>query len=163
MTDLQKSAATIESALSECGSHIEKLERGHKLLGDFFPLSDNSLKKCSPEQIEHIDQFIYRFTKLQDSMGTRLLPSLHAVMEGNSSPIPFLDVLARLAKLGVVTSEEDWQFFRNLRNNLTHDYPESVAQTALTLNTLFQEFHRLENLHRQAATHAGKVLEKIKS
>lgn len=34
--------------------------------------------------------------------------------------------------MGAITPEEQWQFFRSLRNNLAHDYPESAVQTAGT-------------------------------
>ena len=40
--------------------------------------------------IEHIDQLVYRFTKLQDSMGTRLLPSMYTLLENTNDPKPFL-------------------------------------------------------------------------
>lgn len=41
------------------------------------------------EKIEHIDQLIYRFMKLQDSMGTRLFPSVYAYIENDDAPKPF--------------------------------------------------------------------------
>lgn len=41
-----------------------------------------------------------------------------------------------------------WQFFRNRRNNLAHDYPESMAQTIETLNILYQEIHVLKEMYR---------------
>ena len=83
-------------------------------------------------------------------MGTRLLPSLYRFFENSSQPIPFLDILNRLEQLGVITSVEDWQFFRNLRNNLAHDYPESVDQTVLTLNALYSKWRHMEELYHQA-------------
>jgi hypothetical protein len=52
--------------------------RAQNLLADRFPLLEKDFSNLQEEQIEHIDQFIYRFTKLQDSMGTRLLPSLYS-------------------------------------------------------------------------------------
>jgi len=88
--------------------------------------------------IEHIDQFIYRFSKMQDSMGRRLLPALYSYLESDTSVKPFLDILNRLEKIGVITSGKDWQFFRNLRNNLAHDYPAGIQQTVDTLNILME-------------------------
>ncbi len=46
------------------------------------------MPNLSEEQIEHIDQFIYRFTKLQDSMATRLMPAIYSWLEGESRPVP---------------------------------------------------------------------------
>lgn len=139
--------ATIVSAIKECNSHLSRINRARKLLGSEFPLSEKSFLGFGEDVVEHLDQLIYRFTKLQDSMGTRLLPSLYVYVENDNSPKPFLSILLRLEQLDVLTSSEDWQFFRNLRNNLAHDYPESTKQTAETLNALYQELDRLEKMY----------------
>jgi hypothetical protein len=141
---------TIESAIKECDSHVSRIARAKGLLEDKFPLSQEGFLRLGDEVIEHLDQLIYRFGRLQDSMGTRLLPSLYAHVDSNDAPQPFLVVLARLEQLDIVTSAEDWQFFRNLRNNLTHDYPESVGQTVSTLNTLYQDLPKLVTLYLRA-------------
>ena len=60
--------AKLKSAISECDAHIKKLIRGKQLLGEYFPINLESFKCLEKDQIEHIDQFIYRFTKLQDSI-----------------------------------------------------------------------------------------------
>jgi hypothetical protein len=135
--------ATIESSLKECESHTARIGRARKLLGSIFPLSDSALAALGEDDIEHLDQLIYRFTRLQDSMGTRLLPALYAYVEQNDAPTPFLSILDRLEKLGILTSAADWQFFRNLRNNLAHDYPGSLAQSVATLNTLYLDVPKL--------------------
>lgn len=140
---------TIESSLGECSSHLSRLERVKGILDAFFPLTVEKFKKLRDEEIGYIDQFIYRFTRLQDSLGTRLLPALHSLLEGGQTPLPFLDVLNRLEQLGVVSSVADWQFFRGLRNNLAHDYPETLNQTVMTLNTLLRELKRFEDLYRR--------------
>jgi hypothetical protein len=136
----ENAAATVESAIKECDSHVSKCKRARALLAQTLPLSSERFQTLDEETIEHIDQLIYRFTKMQDSLGTRLLPSLYAYVEADDSPKPFLTILMRFEQLGILTSAEQWQFFRNLRNNLAHDYPESIGQTVDTLNTLNEEF-----------------------
>ena len=143
----QTAAATIESAIKECDSHVAKCRRAFALLEPTFPLSCEQFKKLEEDTIEHIDQLVYRFTKMQDSMGTRLLPSLYSYVEADDSPKPFLTRLMRLEQLGILTSAEQWQFFRNLRNNLAHDYPESIEQTVDTLNVLNEEFSIFEKMY----------------
>jgi hypothetical protein len=143
----ETAAATIESSIKECNSHLSKCRRAKKLLADVFPLTQYAFKELDEEHIEHIDQFIYRFTKLQDSMGTRLLPSLYAYIETDDSPKPFLTIITRLEQLSILTSADQWQFFRNLRNNLAHDYPESLGQTVDTLNTLNIEFESFARMY----------------
>ena len=137
MKDLDLVKATAKSAVRECDSHRGRIERGKALLASTFPLTIEEFSTLSEESIQGIDQFIYRFMKLQDSIGTRLLPSLYSLLEADPAPVPFLDQLNRLEKTGVISSARTWQVFRNLRNNLAHDYPESAEQTVETLNLLF--------------------------
>ncbi|AFG36540.1 hypothetical protein [Spirochaeta africana] len=157
MADLSTAPVTLQSAVRECDSHMQRLDRSSELLAGFFPLTRTALEQADDQQIEHIDQFIYRFMKLQDSLGTRLLPSLYAILEQSTQPRPFLDILNRLEQLEVIPSAADWQFFRNLRNNLAHDYPESIDQTVLTLNTLHSHWPRLREFYQQARAAAVRV------
>jgi len=143
----QTAAATIESAMKECDSHLAKCRRARTLLEQTFPLTTEGFENLDEDIIEHVDQLVYRFTKMQDSMGTRLLPSLYAYIEAEDSPKPFLTILLQLEKLRILTSAESWQFFRNLRNNLAHDYPENIDQTAATLNMLNDEFPTFEKMY----------------
>lgn len=112
-----------------------------------FPLDSDKFKHLDEMQIEHIDQFIYRFTRLQDSMGKRLLPSIISYIDNDFSPKAFLDILSRLEQLGIIENDIDWQFFRNLRNNLAHDYPDNIKIMVETLNLLFDEWPRMENIY----------------
>ncbi len=126
---------TIRNAVSECDRHRQKLLRSLTLLG-FFPLTSDSYKKLEEEQIEHIDQMIYRFTKLQDAMGRKLLPALYAELEAADVSMPFIDILNNLEKLQVIDRADDWQELRILRNELTHEYPDQEDAVIHSLNML---------------------------
>ena len=142
--------ATLRSAIQEGEAHIKQLERASLVLVPVFPLTADSLRSLADDQVPVLDQFIYRFTKLQDSMASRLLPTLHSLLRADDSPRPFLDILSYLEQLGALSSEDRWLFFRALRNNLAHDYPESTEQTAQTLNTLYQNWSELRDMFTTA-------------
>jgi hypothetical protein len=147
MTVDEKLLLSISSSLKECDSHLDRLRRGYSLLKDFFPLTAESMKQLSDDRVALLDQFIYRFTKLQDSMGIRLLPSVYYHLQGSSRTVPFLDILSGLEKFEVIPAENGWQFFRNLRNYLAHDYPESIEQTVKTLNTLVERWSEMNLIY----------------
>lgn len=128
----------IEQALSEGNKHLAKLERSVSLL-NFFPVNIQSYGKLSEEEVEHIDQMIYRFTKLQDSMGLRLFPLVYEFVTGDSRRLPFMDILNGLEKYGVLTSVEKWQEYRALRNQLAHEYPNREQEIVDNLNLLVSE------------------------
>jgi hypothetical protein len=143
-------SATIESAITEGESHLEKLHTSEDYLQALRPITQSTLKALDDDTVLRLDQFVYRFTKLQDSMARRLLPSLYSLLEADTEPKPFLDMLSRLEQLEVLPSVQTWQRFRNLRNNLAHDYPESLEQTAETLNQLLQTWGDLEEIFTRA-------------
>ena len=142
--------ATIESAITEGESHLEKLHSSNEYLKSLRPITPATLESLDEESVLRLDQFVYRFTKLQDSMARRLLPSLYALLEADTEPRPFLDMLSRLEQLDVLPSVQTWQRFRNLRNNLAHDYPESLEQTAETLSQLLATWDDLEAIFTRA-------------
>jgi hypothetical protein len=145
----------LESAIRECNAHRDKLERGHGLLSAFFPLTVDSFPSLDEERTEHVDQFIYRFSKLQDAMGKRLLPTLYVILEEDESPRPFIDILLRLEKLGIMQNAEEWQVLRNIRNTIAHEYPGSIEQTVTALNLLYEMWPALRRMYehvRLAAT-----------
>ena len=90
---------------------------------------------------------------MQDSIARRLCPALYAVLENDQDPRPFLDILNRLEKLGVLKSVETWQFFRNLRNNLAHDYPERRKQNIANLNLIFERWLDFSELYQGMKNH----------
>ena len=85
--------STIESSIRECTAHIGRMNHGENVLRSSFPLDVNRLEALGENQLAHLDQFIYRFMRLQDSMATRFFPSMYSWLEGPTEPKPFLDVL----------------------------------------------------------------------
>lgn len=77
------------------------------------------------ENIKTIDGFIYRFSKIQDMMGEKLFPAYLTVIEEYNPSMPLIDILNKLAKFKIINSENDWKYFRKLRNILTHEYPDN--------------------------------------
>lgn len=156
MTDILR--LKVEAVFQEGDSHLQRLAGGTGKLASVFPLSPETLDALADETVSLLDQFIYRFTKLQDAMGTRLFPALVSMITGSDAPRPFIDTLNQLEKAGVISSAETWQALRVLRNNLAHDYPDSKEQCAATLNMLFVQWHQLEAMFVSAKTYYTKKL-----
>lgn len=70
------------------------------------------------------DQILFRFTKLQDSMGERLVAATLDALAEPFEAWPMRDRLDRLEKLGYL-NVDDWLAWRELRNRLAHEYPEA--------------------------------------
>lgn len=140
-------SAKIESALKECDSHLLRIEKAYSGLNQFFPITELELKNMSDENITLLDQFLYRFIKLQDAMGTRLIPVIAGIINGNNDPRPFFDNLNILEKNGAIDSSEKWQELRNLRNKLAHEYPENTGHSTDALNLLMSRWISLKIMY----------------
>ncbi|MEI6387972.1 MAG: hypothetical protein WCQ50_15190 [Spirochaetota bacterium] len=139
--------ATLRSSVSENDSHAARMGKAKEALTRLFPLTAASFAALDDASVTVLDQFLYRFTKMQDSLGTRFLPALFSLLEDDDSPKAFLDILDRLEQLRVLESAETWQYFRELRNRIAHEYRETLEQTVQTLNLLYSEIHRFLNLY----------------
>ena len=146
------------SALEECKKHVQRINTALKFLEPLFPLTEAVLNALSDEQTAVLDQFLYRFAKLQDCIGLRLIPAVYALLESDTSVHPFIDILNRLEKLGVLTSAEDWQYFRSLRNNFSHEYPERSEDIVNAINALYASWDRFMMLYMNIAATAGKLI-----
>ena len=73
---------------------------------------------------EMLDAFVSRYSRLQDSLGDKLLRAmLRASLEKTGSQ---LDNLLLAEKLGWIESTQNWIELRELRNRLVHEYMESA-------------------------------------
>jgi DnaJ-domain-containing protein 1 len=113
------------SALDEAGRHLRRLEQADARLPS--RITGAILESLEDEGVAVLDQFLFRFLRLQDCLGMKLLrPYLVEVLREPMDDLPFRDSLDRLERLGVIPSSERWEEIRRLRNVVTHDYPEAA-------------------------------------
>jgi hypothetical protein len=99
-----------------------------------FPVTASQLLEQDEALITVLDQFVFRFTKLQDTLGEHVLRQFcTGVLMELVDDVAFADVLALLERRGYL-SEADWRIQRSMRNALTHEYPEQTAWQAEALN-----------------------------
>lgn len=121
-------------AWTQCERHRHHLNHALVALGPLLPMTAVAVAKLDDEAIQDWDQFLLRFTKWQDAMGVRLFPAALAYLQEPYDDRPMLDKLHRLEQLGYLSSLEEWQRVRAIRNHFAHDYPEDDAIKAAYLN-----------------------------
>jgi len=88
-----------------------------------------SLKKAenlidNDDLSETLEAFVSRFSRLQDTLGDKFIPQLlNALGHKQASLIDNLDTAERLEW---ITSADEWQEIRHLRNQMVHDYIEDL-------------------------------------
>jgi len=106
-------------------------------------LSLDDYQSLTKEDRRLLDQFAYRYTRLQDDMGARLMPAVLKVLGEDIASMSAIDRFSRLEQIGWLASADDWLALRQVRNQFSHDYPDSASE-------------RYERL--QAATRAAQQL-----
>ncbi len=139
----------LQDAWRQCERHLHHLKHALASMGAALPATAASLADMDDETVQDWDQFVLRFTKLQDAMGARLMPAVLEYLQEPYADRPMLDKLHRLERLGYLPSVDQWGLLRVIRNRFAHDYPQDDALKAAYLNEAVQAVPRLEAiLHR---------------
>jgi len=122
--------------LAECELHLQALREAMERCPQ--PLTEAHFARRDAELIAALDQFAYRFTKLQDVMSAKVfrqyaLEVLHEPVES----APIIDILNLLERYGLLPSVVRWQEIREIRNQITHEYQLSPAELVVTLRIAF--------------------------
>ncbi|RQW05162.1 MAG: hypothetical protein EH225_04915 [Calditrichaeota bacterium] len=136
----------LKEALAECELHIKRIRFAMSKLNDHIPFTVVTWTTLNDETVEAMDQLIFRFIKLQDAMGMRVFPRLLDYLNEPMENTSMLDKLNRLEKLGYLSRKEVWQELRNLRNNLTHEYPDQVEDNCRLFNYFYSQVDVLMDL-----------------
>ena len=117
--------AALATAVWECDRHCLALSEA---LADWRsqPAISSDALENDPALRRLTDQILYRFTKLQDAMGERLMPATLTWLREPHEAWPMRDRLDRLEKIGIL-DVEPWLVWRDVRNRLAHEYPGTAS------------------------------------
>ena len=129
----------IKKYLVECVKHKQRIVEAFSHIRGIFPLSGKKYQELTDEEIKNIDQFLFRFAKMQDTIGDKLLKAVTSEFVENVEKITFVDILNTLEKVGILDSANDWKKLREVRNNIAHQYDDEADEMAMALNDIFAQ------------------------
>ncbi len=133
---------TFVEKLHECNQHKKRLLSAKRNLQSLIPLSVDSYNNLSEENISFIDQMLFRFSKLQDTMGEKVFPTILDLNAENVKKMTFIDRLNRLEELELLDKNE-WMQLRKERNEIAHEYSFNQEEVVGSINIIFS---RIDNL-----------------
>lgn len=135
--------------LEQVQRHADRLHWAKEQLEKQAPFTERNIQAQDDITTAIIDQFIFRFAKLHDAMGAQLFP---AILELTAEPGPlntFIDKLNRLEKIGALESAEEWLALREMRDLISHEYPDDPEMQAATLNKALEQADRMLRIRRE--------------
>ena len=147
----------IKKYLHQCDKHQKWIEKAYNDVKPILPLSLKSYQQLRDEDVRSIDQYLFRFAKLQDTIGEKLFKMIVSDFAEDVSRLSFIDILNRLEKVGILDSVEEWRSLRNARNNIAHQYDDEPEETADALNKIFAQKDLLIGIYRNIRDYYAKL------
>ena len=129
--------------IEACNVHAEHMSHAQSVLRQIIPLNAQTLEDLTNVQVAYLDQLIYRFTKLQDTIGRKIFPIMLGLMGEDVADSSFIDKLNTLEKIGALKTKQFWQDLRETRNLISHEYPEEEEMLVEAVNTCMIDADRL--------------------
>lgn len=143
----------MERLVAECDLHLKRIDSAFSKMSAFMPLDAARFRRLTEDEIEHVDQFLFRFAKLQDAIGERLFTSLLDFLgEEHVRAKPFIDILNRLEQLRLLEDKNVWLELRKIRNSIAHQYEDEPMLAAEAINAVYASKHVLETIYARLRT-----------
>jgi len=136
----------LRRVLHECDKHLMRMNSAHVKMTSSMPLDPQNYLALQDDQVEHIDQYLFRFSKLQDAMGQKLFKTLLVALAEDVENKPFIDILNRLEKLEVL-SVEKWNKLRAVRNEIAHNYEDDPESSSVAINKIYECKEDIETIY----------------
>ena len=127
----------LEKIFYQCDKHIVRINSSTNELKSIMPLDERKYRTLLEEEIKTLDQFLFRFAKLQDIMGQKLFRTILLFLKEEIEGKPFIDILNLMEKLTLLDSADSWKELRDDRNELAHNYEDEPTIASEIINRLF--------------------------
>ena len=135
----------LELHLEESNIHIDRLNDVLKTLKHLYPLTVDKLEMIPVEIKDKLDVLAFRFSKLQDLLGSKIFREYLVVLQYPTEDKNFLELLKELEKEKLINIDK-WSEFRGVRNSISHDYPSEEDEKIEAINYLIENVEYLINI-----------------
>ena len=127
----------LEFHLEESNIHIDRLTDVLHILEELYPLTSDKIESISLENRDKLDVLAFRFSKLQDLLGTKIFREYLMVLQYPVEGKNFLELLKELDREKIINIDK-WSEFRGIRNSISHDYPFEEDEKLEAINYLIK-------------------------
>jgi len=127
----------LKAYLWEANIHIARLQEILNALKRLYPLNVEKYQDLGLEEKNLLDSLAFRFSKLQDLIGSKIFREYLKEVGFVTEEKTFLELLMEIEKEGII-DVDTWSDFRKMRNLIAHDYPEDVEKKVEAINYLIE-------------------------
>jgi len=120
---LKRHTPILKALLNECSKHAFRMNSAHRKIQPSLPITPDRVFTLDEQEVEHIDQYIFRFSKLQDALGNKPFKSVLTELGEEVANRSAIDIFNRMEQFGIIEDYETWKEFRDIRNELAHACP----------------------------------------
>ena len=125
-----------------------------KIANEFnIPLQENDIEIMLEDSIYRaiLDSLSYRFLKIQSIIGEKLFKEVLEEIGISTLNKSFVEILSEIEREGIVDIEE-WKGLRVIRNSLSHDYSEEIAEITEAINEILEKIDFFERIIKKIET-----------
>jgi len=149
----------LKHQLVKVQSHYQALKEYHNYIKkSSFDFSLDSFEKLSIQDRAVLEAYLKRFSSLQDYLGAKVFKTL--LDSAGISYTKMSEVLTLVEKEEIINFDR-WIEFRNLRNDLEHDYPDELDEALQDLKECFDSFEEIEKIVKRVFAFARKYDETL--
>lgn len=138
--------------------HIERIRFALNKIAHLRPFIDISIATLSGEEVSFVELATSRFGKLQDLIGAKIFPLLLKIVREDQQRFTFIDRLNKLEQLNFITDAHAWLAMKDMRNHITHEYPDEPEMLAKCLNDVLEQTDKLMGFWSPFKTKIEKVI-----
>jgi len=145
---------------------LKKVKKHYEALTEYKGFIEKVGFQFSIEEFNHLDTpqkavleaYLKRFASLQDYLGAKVFKSL--LDSAGISYTKMSQVLTLIEKEEIISLDK-WIEFRNIRNELEHDYPDELEDALRDLKKCVDNFDYMQEVVKKVFEFVGKYNENI--
>jgi len=150
----------LKHQLNKVKAHYLALKEYYNYINDSkFDFDISSFEKLQVQDRGVLEAYLKRFASLQDYLGAKVFKGLLDISGISYSKMS--EVLILMEKEEIIDLDQ-WIAFRNIRNNLEHDYPDELQDALNDLRYCIDSFKEIERVVIRVFEFARRYDESIK-
>lgn len=150
---INKYTDQLNKIIGTCLIHQKRLDFAYSKIKQLFPITEARFYILEDEEMSYIDQYIFRFSKYQDLIGGKLIKQILVTEGEDVENLSFKDIFSRAEKIGIAENWEQWFELRQLRNEISHDYPVISEEAVKSLNRIVLSLSYLEETYSKCISY----------